>query len=322
MSDVSQGEGWWLASDGKWYPPETHPQYVAPSALVDPASSLEPEQPTGSLDFGNWGSLPADPQLVQTAPPPEPMFAPQAYGPPPDPGPLAPPVSPPAQWAPPADPGYAGSGPVFPPTGPQPGWVPGGPPVPPAATTNGLAIASLVLGILWLGGLGSVLAVIFGFVARSQIRNRGQKGKGMAMAGIVLGWIGIGLLLLAILGANTSPSTSSNRTVKLTVIAYTQPCASSLFNQGNTKVITTNRGTQLASVNLSRGLDGSASLNSGNQVPTCTYTASMVLPGDRSGYTIKVGGTDPLTFSLAEMKADGWDPGITFGCPSDLQGGC
>lgn len=29
MSDVSQGPGWWQASDGKWYPPESHPQYVA-----------------------------------------------------------------------------------------------------------------------------------------------------------------------------------------------------------------------------------------------------------------------------------------------------
>jgi hypothetical protein len=25
MSDSSQGPGWWLASDGKWYPPELHP---------------------------------------------------------------------------------------------------------------------------------------------------------------------------------------------------------------------------------------------------------------------------------------------------------
>ena len=28
MSDVSQGPGWWLASDGKWYAPELHPNYV------------------------------------------------------------------------------------------------------------------------------------------------------------------------------------------------------------------------------------------------------------------------------------------------------
>ena len=30
MSDVSQGLGWWQASDLKWYPPERHPDYVAP----------------------------------------------------------------------------------------------------------------------------------------------------------------------------------------------------------------------------------------------------------------------------------------------------
>ena len=28
MSDVSQGPGWWMASDGKWYPPELHPDHV------------------------------------------------------------------------------------------------------------------------------------------------------------------------------------------------------------------------------------------------------------------------------------------------------
>lgn len=32
MSDQSQGPGWWLASDGKWYPPETAPGAVQPPA--------------------------------------------------------------------------------------------------------------------------------------------------------------------------------------------------------------------------------------------------------------------------------------------------
>jgi hypothetical protein len=30
VSDVSRGPGWWLASDGKWYPPELHPAYRPP----------------------------------------------------------------------------------------------------------------------------------------------------------------------------------------------------------------------------------------------------------------------------------------------------
>jgi len=35
VSDVSQGPGWWVASDGKWYRPEQHPDYVA-APVMDP----------------------------------------------------------------------------------------------------------------------------------------------------------------------------------------------------------------------------------------------------------------------------------------------
>jgi len=61
------------------------------------------------------------------------------------------------------------------------------------AVTNGYAIASLVLGIVWLWWLGSVLALVFGHAARNQINASGgrQTGEGLAIAGIVLGWIGI-----------------------------------------------------------------------------------------------------------------------------------
>jgi len=85
------------------------------------------------------------------------------------------------------------------------------PPQPPARN-NGLAIASLVLGITWIWCIGSVLAIIFGIVAHRQIResNGTQTGGGMATAGIVLGWLGIaGLVLMMILiaVATSSPTT-------------------------------------------------------------------------------------------------------------------
>ena len=57
-----------------------------------------------------------------------------------------------------------------------------------------MAIASMVLGILWLYWIGSILALVFGYVAKKQIRERGEAGGGMATAGIVLGWIGVGIL--------------------------------------------------------------------------------------------------------------------------------
>ncbi|MGH9096558.1 MAG: DUF4190 domain-containing protein [Acidimicrobiales bacterium] len=64
---------------------------------------------------------------------------------------------------------------------------------PPRQETNGLAVASLILGIVWLGGLGAVMAVIFGFVGKKRIdESQGrQTGRGLAVAGIVLGFVGI-----------------------------------------------------------------------------------------------------------------------------------
>jgi hypothetical protein len=51
----------------------------------------------------------------------------------------------------------------------------------------------LVLSILWLGGLGSILAVIFGVIALSHIRqSQGRtQGGGLATAGLVIGIVGI-----------------------------------------------------------------------------------------------------------------------------------
>jgi hypothetical protein len=126
MSDQSQGDGWWLASDGKWYPPES-------------------------------------------AAPPPPTVA------------------------------YT--------------------PAPPQQSTNGFAIASMVLGILWLWWIGSILALVFGYKARNEIdaSDGAQGGRGMATAGIILGWIGVGgtalivllIIVLQMLGNEASTSFTS-----------------------------------------------------------------------------------------------------------------
>lgn len=64
--------------------------------------------------------------------------------------------------------------------------------------TNGMAVASLVLGIVWVYGVGSILALIFGYLGLSQIKERQQGGRGLAIAGIVLGWIGVAVVVLAV----------------------------------------------------------------------------------------------------------------------------
>jgi hypothetical protein len=73
----------------------------------------------------------------------------------------------------------------------------------PVPVTNGLAVASLLFGIFWFGGIGSVAALVLGYRARRQIRNSagGQRGTSLATIGIVLGWIGIALLVIAAVAA-------------------------------------------------------------------------------------------------------------------------
>jgi hypothetical protein len=69
-----------------------------------------------------------------------------------------------------------------------------------------MAIAAMVLAILALpascfsygvGGLVlGLLGAIFGHVARRQIRQRDEQGGGMALTGVILGWISVGISLL------------------------------------------------------------------------------------------------------------------------------
>lgn len=141
-----------------------------------------------------------------------PPAPPQGYEPPPSPGQYPPPAPP--------YPGYT-TGPYQQPSG-QYQQYPGQyqqpfapyrqyPPVANQQSTNGMAIASMVLGIVWLYGVGSILALIFGYISRKQIAASGgrQKGSGMAMAGIVLGWIGCATLTLIIILAIASAGANS-----------------------------------------------------------------------------------------------------------------
>ena len=89
------------------------------------------------------------------------------------------------------------------PAGPHLGVMPYQPGYYPAVNTptSGLAIGSLVCGILELFTLGfaAIPAVILGHLARTQIRRTGERGDGMAIAGLVLGYLGIGIWTLIII---------------------------------------------------------------------------------------------------------------------------
>lgn len=76
------------------------------------------------------------------------------------------------------------------------------PMVSPTKPNHSLAIVSLVLGILGLAVivpvLGPIGAVITGNIARREIQQNPQQysGESLAKAGVILGWVGIGLTVI------------------------------------------------------------------------------------------------------------------------------
>jgi thiol:disulfide interchange protein len=83
------------------------------------------------------------------------------------------------------------------PNAPQPG-------VAPLRPTSSLAVISLVFGILsWclLPLIGAIVAIVCGHMARGEIRRApvgAMEGNGMAMAGLVLGYVHIVMFVIAI----------------------------------------------------------------------------------------------------------------------------
>jgi hypothetical protein len=107
-----------------------------------------------------------------------------------------PPPPPPENTPPPAPPAPPVAPPT-PPVAPPPTPTPPAPPTPYAVgapnPNNGMAVAALVLGILTfvcLGPIAGVLAIIFGFLGMKKANELGGTGKGMAVAGLILGAVG------------------------------------------------------------------------------------------------------------------------------------
>lgn len=197
-------------------PADTPPAYATPS--YEPAPSYEPPPP---YDPTTYAPPPADQGYgVPGYPPPagDPGLPPVGYPPPPPYG-AAPGYPPPGYGAP----GYVPPG--YPPSGygvpgyPTPGYgapgygtpgyaAQGYPPYgaygAPAPKTNGLAIASLVASVISLCGLGSIAGIVLGVVALNQIKVSGESGRGLAIAGIVVGAVTLLFSLLWLVGVAAS----------------------------------------------------------------------------------------------------------------------
>ncbi|MGX5696471.1 DUF4190 domain-containing protein [Agromyces soli] len=76
-------------------------------------------------------------------------------------------------------------------------------PVP--AKTNALAVVSLFASIVGLlTGIGLIVGIVCGHIALSQIKKRGEQGRGSALAGLIIGYVGLvlGIIILVVFGAS------------------------------------------------------------------------------------------------------------------------
>ena len=66
--------------------------------------------------------------------------------------------------------------------------------------TNGMAIAALAsaIGGALLCGVPSIVGAILGHLALNQIKQTGEEGRGMALAGVIIGWVAFVLSVLVI----------------------------------------------------------------------------------------------------------------------------
>ena len=127
-------------------------------------------------------SIPASPQSPAAAPYPAPVDPPQY-------------AAPPAYEAPPAY-GATQSYVAAPGYGATQGYTP----YPAPAKTNALAVISMIasiVGFIWiLPFIGSVAGVIMGHISLRQIPRTGETGRGMALAGLIVGYVGLAFFVL------------------------------------------------------------------------------------------------------------------------------
>ena len=117
----------------------------------------------------------------------------------------------------------------------QPGIGTVGTPSSTAPETSGKAIASLICGLLSFIFPAAIAAIILGHISRSEIRKSGGRltGSGVALTGLVLGYIGVSFvpiliiaavaipnLLRARIAANEASAVQVIRTINVAEVAY------------------------------------------------------------------------------------------------------
>jgi hypothetical protein len=95
-----------------------------------------------------------------------------------------------------------------------------------------MAVASLLCSSIgWLCIIGPLLGLIFGFLALNQIKQTGQRGRGLAIAGIVIGAVLFAIITVSRIrnGHQHRPSTGSGALTPGISVVIVEPQAVSRY---------------------------------------------------------------------------------------------
>ncbi|MEU5283237.1 DUF4190 domain-containing protein [Streptomyces sp. NPDC020755] len=230
MSDNTEQPGGGAAPRDPWAPPDSRVELGKPAAHTPPPAPVHAQPTVTSMPSagpaagdgtgpipraGGFGPAPSD-----VPPPPIGPNGPGHAAPPPAAAHYGYPAPPPQPYG--GYPGYGayGAGPV--------GWAP--------APNNGLGTAAMVIGIVSVVGfclygvniILGILALIFGIIGLGRAKRGEATNRGMALAGVILGSVGIvvgaailGLIIWAATSADSDSDSDYNGT-------YDDPFATSL----------------------------------------------------------------------------------------------
>jgi hypothetical protein len=112
-------------------------------------------------------------------------------------------------------------------------------PAPPPSGTNGMAIAAFVLGLVGFVWICAILGIVFGIIALNRTRRTFERGRRLAIAGIVLGsvWlavlVGLIVFLVVFVGGGGSNGSSSAPPASASIGASSQTVDPFTLNTGD-----------------------------------------------------------------------------------------
>lgn len=163
---------------------------------------------------------------------------------------------------------------------------------PPAPPTNTMAVLSLVFAFLFWP-----LAIVFGHIARKQIARTGEGGRGLATAGLAIGYLGISFFVLLMVvfaasaGSAGGPLTGSSlpaTSAALSDVSMAECGGGGPLGLSNAVVKITNSTDKVQSYFVTVSVNDSA----GNRLGEANGASNSVAPGQSATAELLGGATE------------------------------